>query len=79
MSTKKPDRAGYWWTRPDPGCMWRVVEIAIHEDMTYIEEMGAEGQDFLPACPWWEWEGPIEPPSGPFGVQNGPIYSVKTA
>lgn len=59
---QQPTAEGYWWTRPDSGCMWRMVEISIHGGRTYIEEMGEEGQDLLPACPWWEWVGPIAPP-----------------
>lgn len=62
VEKKKPTAEGYWWTRPDSGCMWRVVEISIHGGRTYIEEMGEEGQGHLPACPWWEWVGPIAPP-----------------
>jgi hypothetical protein len=59
---KTPTVDGYWWTRPDSGCMWRVVEITIIRGAIYVEEMGEDGQDLLPACPWWQWVGPIAPP-----------------
>lgn len=60
----RPTVAGYWWTRPDSACIWRVVEITMHGDTCYIEEMGEEGRDTLPACPWWQWMGPIAMPCG---------------
>jgi hypothetical protein len=66
----KPTVAGYWWTRPDNGCLWRVVEISIHDGKCYIEEMGEDGQDTLPACPWWHWMGPIAPPNDK--ISNAP-------
>jgi hypothetical protein len=59
---KQPTASGYWWTRPDSACMWRVVEISIIDGTIYLEEMGEDGRDLLPACPWWEWAGPIAPP-----------------
>ena len=62
LSRPQPTADGYYWTRPAPDCLWRVVEISIVEGRAYIEEMGEEGSDILPACPWWEWVGPITPP-----------------
>ncbi len=62
MKQPAPTADGYWWTRPDSGCMWRVVEITIIKGAIYVEEMGEDGQDLLPACPWWQWAGPIAPP-----------------
>ncbi len=59
----QPTVEGYWWTRPDDGCLWRMVEISIHDGKCYIEEMGEDGRDTLPACPWWQWVGPIAPPN----------------
>lgn len=57
----KPTVEGYWWTRPASDCLWRVVEITVIGDVIFIEEVGAEGQDRLPACPW-QWVGPIAMP-----------------
>ncbi len=61
-STSSPTVAGYWWTRPAKDCLWRVVEISIHDGRCYIQEIGEEENDTLPECPWWEWAGPIASP-----------------
>jgi hypothetical protein len=63
VSDTKPTVDGYWWTRPATDCLWRVVEISIFNGVTYIEEMGQDGVQRLPVCPWWQWLGPIASPN----------------
>lgn len=59
----RPTAAGWWWTRPDSGCLWRIVEITVRESgEIWIQEMGDEDSDILGDLPWWEWAGPLTPP-----------------
>jgi hypothetical protein len=59
----RPNAAGWWWTRPQANCLWRIVEITLGDDgKIWIQEMGDEEPDLLGDLPWWEWAGPMTQP-----------------
>ena len=73
----RPTAAGWWWTRPDASCLWRIVEITIgHDGRLRVQDMGDEEPDvLLGGLDWWEWVGPLVPPVSPTGelCNGGPV------
>lgn len=63
---KRPTSEGWWWTRPDDGCLWRIVEVTMIDGKPWIQEPGDEHPDTpIDIITWWDWVGPLMPPSTP--------------
>lgn len=79
-SRARPTRAGWWWTRPAPDCLWRIVEITIADGgKVWMQDMGDEEPDILLDRPWWEWAGPVESPEPPVAPTRPNDQSSATA
>jgi hypothetical protein len=70
QTLNRPTAAGWWWTRPDASCLWRIVEITIgHDGRLWVQDMGDEEPDvLLGGLDWWEWAGPLVPPVSPTAI-----------